>query len=125
MAIPSLIFFNPDYLDRCNKSFNTLDDKKKHYPNKCHLIANVNWMIKNIIQTKIGMDKCIDANNYLNCRACKEFMLWNPKKVLVRVIKIESLMNYITIQIIEDLALEDIKIKNNYMYYIIYKHYII
>lgn len=97
----------------------------KHYPNKCHLIANVNWMIKNIIQTKIGMDKCIDANNYLNCRACKEFMLWNPKKVLVRVIKIESLMNYITIQIIEDLALEDIKIKNNYMYYIIYKHYII
>ena len=28
MAIPSLIFFNPDYLDRCNKSFNTLDDKK-------------------------------------------------------------------------------------------------
>ena len=28
MAMPSLIFFNPDYLDRCNKSFNTLNDKK-------------------------------------------------------------------------------------------------
>ena len=29
-------------------------------------------MTKNIIQTKIGMEKYIDVNNYLNCRACKE-----------------------------------------------------
>lgn len=29
-------------------------------------------MAKNIIQTKIGMEKYIDVNSYLNCRACKE-----------------------------------------------------